>query len=504
MCPSLAEMSLERITVRERIAPEITASLFSNYRSSADAVMELVDNAVDSRLAKSQLVVAITVHPTSLIVMTEGGEGMGVQELERNYLRWGGSPKRGRHLLGQYGQGGKAAIGHLGQRFSVEASRPDEEIAWRFLDDDYRDRSRLKTYEVVPVPKRTDVGIGYVRIRIDGVDKRIDQRRLVQRLANTYRPLLDSESLRITLNNQPVKAEPLRTTERKDISLNAAGGRLRGWLGLADADQASAGWTPGLRCYKLGRLITEGEFFGHPGPAQLPAMVRLIGEIDIPQVRLTMNKSDFDRDSDQWVDVEARIHRAMAPIVRRLARDTEEPPPANAVRVAEQVRRLLSQALRLTDRPDIFSGLTLANPETAQRRAASDELPFDAQPGPEPELREPKVPRIGDASKATRGRGFGSIVIRPLDPSVRSTTVVEDATRVVVINSRYPLFKERRGDIWYQLETAAREVCQSADAANVAEYEARVNEIILTATALRTRRRRTRALRGAQLTLLKG
>jgi len=116
-------MAPGRITVRERIAPEITASLFANYRSSADAVLELVDNAIDSRLAKASLSVAITVHPASLVVMTIGGEGMGLREIERNYLRWGGSPKRGRHLLGQYGQGGKAAIGHLGRRFNVELDK---------------------------------------------------------------------------------------------------------------------------------------------------------------------------------------------------------------------------------------------------------------------------------------------------------------------------------------------------------------------------------------------
>src|SRR5690242_16101370 len=101
-------VSSAKITVRERIAPEITASLFANYRSSADAVMELVDNAVDSRVPKASLKVEITVHPQSLVVTATGGEGMGIREIERNYLRWGGSPKRGRQLLGQYGQGGKA------------------------------------------------------------------------------------------------------------------------------------------------------------------------------------------------------------------------------------------------------------------------------------------------------------------------------------------------------------------------------------------------------------
>ena len=36
--------------VRERIDPRLTASLFANYRSATDALLELVDNAVDARI----------------------------------------------------------------------------------------------------------------------------------------------------------------------------------------------------------------------------------------------------------------------------------------------------------------------------------------------------------------------------------------------------------------------------------------------------------------------
>jgi hypothetical protein len=172
----------QRVTVRERIDPAITASLFANYRSSADAVMELVDNAIDSRTKGGLLDVRLQVHPSYFVIETRGGEGMGPAELERNYLRWGGSSKRGRRMLGQYGQGGKAAIGHLGGGFTVEASRPGDPGAWRFADPDYRDRSRLKTYELKVVAKRVAVELGYVRIRIDGVDKRLDPRRLGARL----------------------------------------------------------------------------------------------------------------------------------------------------------------------------------------------------------------------------------------------------------------------------------------------------------------------------------
>jgi hypothetical protein len=494
-------MGSAKITVRERIAPEITASLFANYRSSADAVMELVDNAVDSRLQKTPLTVDIAINPQSLVVTAVGGEGMGVREIERNYLRWGGSPKRGRQLLGQYGQGGKAAIGHLGRRFTIEASRPGDQVAWRFTDGDYRDRSRLKTYELTETSKRTPIEVGYVRIRVDGIDKRIDVRRLGQRLAETYRPLLERDVLRLTLDRAEVRPSAISVAEKRAFAVNTGGARLRGWVGLSDPENPAGGWVPGIRCYRLGRLIADGEFFGHPGPATLPAMVRLTGEVDVPNAALTMNKTDFDRDSKEWVAVEARMHKLLASWVRRLERDVEVPPAHSAVKVAEQVRKLLSQALRLNDRQDLFEGFAPSRPSVKQRDAP--ELPLEPQQI-ETAHHEPRTspPALPDAPVDARKRGFGIVAVRSLDPRVRSMTVLEEGVRTVVINSRYPLFIERHGDVWYQLETAAREICKVAETASVAEYEKRVNDIVLTALQLRASRRKRPA--GRQLRLLQG
>ncbi len=201
-----------------------------------------------------------------------------------------------------------------------------------------------------------------------------------------------------------------------------------------------------------------------------------MGEVDVPNVALTMNKTDFDRDGQAWVAVEARMHKLLASWVRRLARDVEVPPPSSAIKVAEQVRRLLSQALRLSDRQDLFAGFAPARPSSKPREAP--ELPLEPQ---EPVMtdHEPRTPPPSppDAPPDARKRGFGIIALRPLDPRVRSMTVLEDGVRTVVINSRYPLFLERRGDVWYQLETAAREICKSAEANSVAEYEKRVTDL---------------------------
>ena len=101
---------------------------------------------------------------------------------------------------------------------------------------------------------------------------------------------------------------------------------------------------------------------------------------------------------------------------------------------------------------------------------------------------------------ARRRRGFGEIVVRPLEPSIRSEAVLEDGVRKVVVNSNHPLFKERKGDSWYQLETAAREICRDAEPSDVVEFERRVNQILLTAFKLKTRPRR-RQPGGKQLAL---
>ena len=71
--------------------------------------------------------------------------------------------------------------------------------------------------------------------------------------------------------------------------------------------------------------------------------------------------------------------------------------------------------------------------------------------------------------------------------------VEEDGVRRIVINSRYPLYDVRSGDLWYQLETALREVCVSIPEATVPEFERKVNELMVVSLALTERRRGPRA-----------
>lgn len=107
---------------------------------------------------------------------------------------------------------------------------------------------------------------------------------------------------------------------------------------------------------------------------------------------------------------------------------------------------------------------------------------------PEP---SPRAVRTGGTGSGSRS-GVGEVVIRLLDPRLRSAIMVEDGVRRVVINSRYPLCEVRKGDLCYQLETVPREVCVTIPESNVPEFERRVNELMLVSLGLAERRRRSR------------
>ena len=492
-----------RRVVRERIDPRLTASLFSNYRSALDAVLELTDNAIDSRLPGRRLDLDVTARPGTLVVTAVGGAGMGPRELDRDYLRWGASRKRAGEQIGRYGQGGKAAIGHLGERVEITASPAGDARAYHFEDPAYRDRRRLRSYELRERAKPVESALGYVRIEVGGVDRRIDAHRLGVRMAEVYRPLLATGQLAIRVNRGPVAAPEWPVAQRHEIAVRAGGRLVRGWYGLLP-DPPPPGIEPGVRTYHLGRLVGAPDFFGHPGPALHPAMGRLVGEIELPHVPLTMNKSDLERDSEAWLAVEARLHRALGPLVRRLTREQGTLASPQALRTAEQVRRILARALRLLEAGQLFES------ETGGGRGSGDQLTLDQAATDQPDAPEtsdrigeaghpeaattetpPQPPPVRTSSRPGGDRrGIAEIVIRALDPRLRSAMVVEDGVRRVVINSRFPLYEVRKGDLWYQLETALREVCVTIPEATVPEFERKVNELMLVSLALAERRRR--------------
>ena len=476
--------------VRERIDPRLTASLFANYRSATDALLELVDNAVDSRVPDRPLRVDIILRPGTISLTAVGGTGMGPVELERDYLRWGSSRKRAGERIGRFGQGGKAAIGHLGNRFSIVASRAGDERATGFEDDAYRDRRVLRTYQLREHPKPVEASLRYIRIEIGEVDRRADPRRLPARFAESTGR---SRGGRAGADRQPGPGDAGRVGARRAPRLHGPGRRapVRGWFGLLP-DPAPPSVEPGLRISPSGPAGRLADWFGHPGPALHPALNRLVGEVELPHVPVTMNKSDVDRDSPSGSPPRP-ASTACWPRWSGAFPGGGLGRQPGALRTAEQVRRILARALRLLESGKLFesqigTGPGSGDPDQLTVEGYANGERAGGEPGTEPEppagreaeAGEPEAPpvRSGGQSPGSR-RGVGEIVIRALDPRLRSALVVEDGIRRVVINSRYPLYEVRKGDLWYQLETALREVCITIPEATVPEFERKVNELML-------------------------
>jgi hypothetical protein len=347
-----------------------------------------------------------------------------------------------------------------------------------------------------------------VRIEVGQIDKRLDPVRARARSGDVYRPLLEAGALELRINTAAVTPRPWPVDERRPVSVRAAGRIVRGWYGLLP-EPPPTDIPPGIRLYHMGRLISDPEWFGHPGPALHPGLARLIGEVELPHVPVTMNKSDLERDSPAWAEVEARMHRLLRPVVRRLTRDAGPAASPQALRTAEQVRRILARALRLLESGELFESPTAAGTGAHEGQLTLDQAP--SEPTTEAGGREEEgqaatgaaageaatgetlptaPPRPKPPAGARTRRGFGDVVIRALDPRIRSAFVDEEGVRRVIINSHYPLFEVRKGDLWYQLETALREICVTIPEATVPEFERRVNELMLVSLALTERRRR--------------
>ena len=220
--------------VRERIDPRLTAALFANYRTPVDAILELVDNAVDSRVDGTTLEVDLVVRPGTVILTVgrryrHGTEGAGAantcagaRRARGPATRSAGTARAARRRSGTWARGSRSS-----------PAAPETTGAHGFADEDYRDRSELRTYELHERPKPVAADLGYVRIEIGGVDRKVDARRLRARLAETYRPLLERGEAGHAPGPRAVVTAPRgRSTSATRSRSGRAAGSIHGWWGL--------------------------------------------------------------------------------------------------------------------------------------------------------------------------------------------------------------------------------------------------------------------------------
>jgi len=334
---------------REEFTRDVARVLMEQYSSVADALFELVDNPIDFRRRRRVLEITVDVDKERDLIVVEdhGGAGMDADGIAQ-WLRWGDRSARQSKStdIGRWRVGGKAACGYLADRLEMYAKAADKSDVWFLRDEGWASRSEAADWgDPEPLPR--DVPLprslrsqpkddGYVRIELSRLRPRVyNIEDLRWHLSNTYRRLLERGEIAIAVNDQ--RAEPLRLPRSSafdDVPIDlrtASGRRVLGWVGRLDRDavvgpSARRRIQGGMRCLYQGRLVRDGEYFGHGGGDTKGSLASLIGEVEVGFVQPNIMKTDFDRSSREWAEVEAVMHEFLGPIVREFQKSTERRP----------------------------------------------------------------------------------------------------------------------------------------------------------------------------------
>jgi len=521
--------------LEERISADVRRAFMGNFRNANEAVNELIDNCMADRMSRRQLDVHIELKKKELVITNRNGYGMNLEEAQ-GFLTWGYTPGRG---LSRWGVGGKAAIGYLGRGFALQFKGFRDSDAYEIEDPDWErreDSGKLAKY----TPKKIKVSAqgheGFVRLRITGLKMKIDEKKLREHVANIYRRVLMKGDA--TLKIGASRVEPLQLPiydafSAEDIREQTPFGKImEGWIGRLKSDSPKRGPIKGgIRCCADGRLITQGEYFGHHTPSYKASLANLIGEIEIEFVPMGLKKTEFDTESAEWKYVQETMKKKLEPHINNLLKIREK------VRISQRERDRLNEAKKLIERA--LESLDMKERLLAWAgRGRKPREPREIE-GPERERerrqraipdgfhREPNGDIVADAVSAGqplppvpegwvyRDDRYGAIKRRytprsfapedavgilprlsripytpyPMPENMRSKLEdLGDGKSELRINVNYPLYRNTKGNIWYLVETAALELAKLGVNGDitVGEYIDQVNDIVAEACRIVT------------------
>ena len=464
------------VILKEKISRKILRPLMAQFPSLSVAILELVDNAFDEFdgfHGGSHLDIYIVITKHSIVVENFGGKGMSPKELNE-WLNWGSPHKT--DAIGEFGQGGKAAMGYIGSSWVVQTKRWDEPWLWEIREDNWDDvSSDEKSYEAIP--KRDEDknrnNIGYCKFEIRKLHKhRQDKKHIKEELSNIYRKYLEEGKAKITLNyDEPVsplklplyegfKVEPIKEKTSKGLHIS-------GWIGRLKRDIRVKGGPRiigGMRLLRKERLICSGEYFGHPDFRSKASLGTLIGEVELTKVPVLPNKTGFDTDSPEWDALQEVMHKVLKPHIDDLLRQKEEETISREEKKrVSQVRGMMIEALKLLDKYSDLSGKL--GGDRGRRRPEAAEYQDTTQTQQKEEVTrekpEPRTPPPEDAvGKLKRLSKMPEWELRDLELDIRSDWEEKEGRRCLLINRKYCLCDERKGDELYIAETAALQLAK--------------------------------------------
>ena len=229
---------------------------------------------------------------------------------------------------------------------------------WEMREDNWDDfTSNEKSYEATATRSDRKLnGLGYCRFQIRNLKRqRQDINRLKTKLGNVYRTYLEDGKTTITVNGESVP--PLVLPLYEGFEIQQVKGKIttgmfnQGWIGRLRRDARVRGGPKivgGMRLLRKGRLICDGEYFGHPDYHYKASLGMLIGEVELGKVPVLPNKTDFNRDSNEWADVQSIMSDILKPHIEALLKQSENETVTREERKrVAQVRIWMIDAIKL-------------------------------------------------------------------------------------------------------------------------------------------------------------
>jgi len=282
-----------------------------------EAVGELIDNAVDVRIAGELLKVQVYIGQKQggTIGVADDGRGMDSDTLA-NAMRMGYSAKD-EGAIGKFGLGMKTACTNLGRTFEIVTCRADDKTAHRVVYDEGEflkaNRWEIEIEEVEkPFPHGTVITIGEPKVSIyGGVDDVV-----ATYAGRVFRHFIKNEQVEILVNDIPVAAAEWdleEGVENFDFEINTK--RVFGWVGFQKVFTPKGGY--GLDLIRYSRVVRRHEKIGF---SQHQKNNKIVGEVFLDQFEPINNKTDFVRDTDDWRQFESRMKDLIKPLVSMAGR----------------------------------------------------------------------------------------------------------------------------------------------------------------------------------------
>ena len=278
--------------------------------SVADAVAELVDNAIDARVGKRRVKVDIRYDARAgWIEIADNGRGMNRTELS-DALVLGLSGKHDGNI-GRFGLGMKTACTSLGSRFQIRTAPAAGKVEWLA---DYDEQRFLEQGEwKLPIRRRNKTRTRGTTILVHSsrIYPALSQS-LVRNLGSIFRHFIDDGILAVTLNGERIEAIHQEVDEASVFPIKGVveGLIVRGWVGLLRVS-SQRGWY-GFSLVRNRRVIRRHEKLGFRAH---PSTARVVGELHLDQFPVNNLKTDFIRETETWHALEKWVSKQIEPAI---------------------------------------------------------------------------------------------------------------------------------------------------------------------------------------------